>query len=65
MAGAARPSSSSAPSELRARSATPPKCWTALEIPTASTATAANATKASFSQRGTTQVRFSSIGMPE
>ena len=50
---------------LRARSSRPPKCWRPLEIPTTASATSAKATNASLSQRGTTQVRFSSMGMPE
>src|SRR5262249_5602694 len=59
------PSISPPAAALRARSSAPPKCWAALEMPTASTAISAKATNPSLIQRGTTQARFGSTGIPE
>src|SRR5207244_4516735 len=64
-AGAAVARSSSASIAPAARSTLPPKCCTALLTATAAMATSAKATNASFSQRGTTQVRRAALGMLE
>ncbi len=63
--GAAAARSSSASIAPAARFALPPKCCTALLTPTTPMAISAKATNASFSQRGTTQVRRAALGMLE